>query len=218
MRRFLTEILVFLTASAAIAICTAVVGARLTSPPTSAVVPIDLLSGSCVDEPFVPTQGTFIAALARLCFEQDSMRPRIELTGVAVGSLFTGWLTPAPPPGTTPREACSLADPGPSGSVPWPERFDAAIADQTGRVQLSAPLPGQRLKAGGRARLLVIDHGWVGVNQSEIRAADVAAWEDAWGLGPRLKSNDDRGRGRVVGCASFWLMGGVESLESVPPR
>lgn len=216
MRRVLTEILVLVTASTVIALCAAVVGAKLTAPTPSAPVPADLLSGTCLDEPFLaaPAPAVVVGSLARLCFDVDAVRPRIELTGLPSGVLFTAWLSHAPRPAVTPREPCDAADSGPNGAVPLPARFDAAVADQTGRVQLTATIPGLRIVGGSQPRLFVVEHGWIGPDRAAVRPDDVLVWDRAWVHGAATTSSDRHGRGRLVGCASFWLRGGVETLEN----
>ena len=214
MRRFLTEILVFIAASTVIAMCTVVAGAKLTAPATSAPVPADLLSGTCLDEPFLTTQSVVVGALARLCFEIDAVQPRVELTGLPSGVLFTAWLAQTSRPAAASRESCDLADAGPNGAAPPPVRFDAAVADQTGRVQLTATLPGLRIAGGSQARLFVVEHGWIGPDRAAVRPDDVLAWESAWVHGVTRTSGDRYSRGRVVGCASFRPRGGVETLEN----
>jgi hypothetical protein len=211
-RRNMAEVLVFVVASAMVALGAGVVGMMLTSPATSKEIPADLLSGTCLDEPFHTSNGVVVGSLARLCFEIESVRPRVELTGVTNGALYTGWLARGAPPRSVQGSLCEMSDPGVAATL-QPERFDATIADRTGRAQLSANLPGLKLPSGSIIRLLVVDHGWAGPNQTALRAEQLPLWNGAWVQGMSTVASGDRAPGHLVGCASFWLRGGVETLE-----
>lgn len=206
--------LTFLVASAVVALGAAVIGMMLTAPAEPTDVPADLLSGTCLDEPFRPTHGgVLVGTLSRLCFDVDAVRPRVELTGVTSGALYTGWISRPVAPAGGRGNACDLSDAGATGTTLQPQRFDAASADQTGRVQLSANLPGLKLPGGSQVRVLVIDHGWTESGQVTPYADRLAVWNGAWIPGVTTTGSDGRSQGRLVGCASFWLRGGVETLE-----
>jgi hypothetical protein len=214
MRRTFPEILVYIVASVAITIGTAVVGTMLSAPAPSKEIPADLLSGSCLDEPFQPTRGVVVGTLARLCFDVDAVRPRVELTGVTSSALYSGWLTQAQHPLTPQGGACLEADADPSLAPVTPDRFDATIADRTGRVQLSAALSGLRIPGGSEVRLLVVDHGWVGPEQPALSSDALPAWHGAWVHGVTTTGTTSRASGRLIGCAVFRLRGGTESIEN----
>jgi hypothetical protein len=210
----MTEVLVFVVASAVVALGAALVGMMLTAPATSKEIPADLLSGTCLDEPFRAPNGVVIGTLARLCFEIDAVRPRVELTGVAPSGLYTGWLSKDGTPRPMAADLCELSDAGAMSMPMKPERFDATIADRTGRVQLSANLPGLRLASGSVVRLLVVDHGWAGPNQTALRAEQLPIWDSTWVHRMATTGSGNQVPGRVLGCASFWLRGGTETVEN----
>jgi hypothetical protein len=215
MRRTLTEILAFIAVSAAITAGTAMIGARLFAP--VAAPPFDAGSGACVDEPFVPLRGSIFSAgvgtLARLCFGESDVRPRLELTGVTSGTLFSAWLTNEEHPKTEHRQRCDI--PPPDGTASWtrPVRIGAAVVDQTGRLHLAATMRDLRIAGGTRLQILAVDHGWTGPERGAARAEELVTWEHAWSRGLATPTGDSHFRGQVVGCASFWLRGGVDSLE-----
>ena len=74
MRRTLVEILAFLALGAFVTVGTVAVGVMLMAPSPIAPLPPDVASGSCLDAPFVPMQGTVVGALVRLCFDADEIR------------------------------------------------------------------------------------------------------------------------------------------------
>src|SRR5262245_34915033 len=123
MRRTFPEALVFVVASLTITLVTGVVGMMMTAPSSSAPVPADWLSGTCLDEPFRAPNGVVVGTLARLCFETDAVRPRVELTGVTTSALYTGWLTRAATPRTALADVCDLSDSGAATTPMQPERF-----------------------------------------------------------------------------------------------
>jgi hypothetical protein len=214
MRRTFPEILVFVAASMVITVGTAVVGTKLTGPASSGPIPADFLSGTCLDEPFQPLRGVVVGTLARLCFDVEAVRPRVELTGVNSSALYSGWLTRSPQPLTAPNGVCLEADADPSIAPAMPERFDATIADRTGRIQLSATLTGLRVTGGSEVRLLVVDHGWAGPDQTALSAEALPAWQGAWVHGLTTTSGTTRASGRLIGCAAFRMRGGTESIEN----
>jgi hypothetical protein len=212
MRRTYPEILAFVAASVVITIGTAVVGSKLTAPVPSAPIPADFLSGTCLDEPFQPMRGVVVGTLARLCFDLDAVRPRVELTGVNSSALYSGWLTQAPHPLTAPNGPCLEADADAALASATPERFAATIADRTGRIQLSATLAGRRITGGSEVRLLVVDHGWAGPDQPALSAEALPAWQGAW-INGLTTTGSTRAGGRLIGCAAFRMRGGTESIE-----
>lgn len=208
------EIMILVVASAAVALGAAAVGMWLTAPASSKEDPADLLSGSCIDEPFRAPDGVVVGTLARLCFDVDAVRPRVELTGVTSDSLFTGWLTQPTPAGVMHGNVCGSSDAAAATTLLQPARFDASRADQTGRVQLSASLPVMRFTGDSRIRVLVVDHGWRGSSQVVPREEQLSTWDGTWVHGLSSTANTNRTPGRLVGCATFWPRGGVETLEN----
>jgi hypothetical protein len=218
MRRTLTEILAFVAVSAIITAGTAVIGRWLLSPATTPPLPSDAGSGSCVDEPFTPLRGfTFssgVGTLARLCFGVADVRPRLELTGVRSGTVFSAWLTNEEHPKTEHRARCDLPPPDAGAAWTRPVRIGAAVADQTGRLHLSATMRDLRIVGGARLQIVAVDHGWTRPERGVALADELIDWEPAWGRGSAAPTGDSHHRGQMVGCASFWLRGGVDSLEN----
>ena len=217
MRRTLHEILAFVAVSAAITVGTAIIGTKLLSPTTPPPLPSDAGSGSCVDEPFVPVRGAIfsagVATLARLCFGIDDVRPRLELTGVTSGTLFSAWLTNEEQPKTEHRQRCDIPPAVPGSAWTRPVRIGAAVADQTGLLHLAATLRDLRVIGGSRLQILAVEHGRLGAERGALVAEELLGWEHAWNQGLATPTGDSHHRGRLVGCASFWLRGGVDSLE-----
>ena len=62
----------------------------------------------------------------------------------------------------------------------------------------------------------ILSETLVFITVSSDRAAALAdaisAWDLAWGTRAATMTGDPRRRGRVAGCASFWLRGGVETV------
>jgi hypothetical protein len=95
-----------------------------------------------------------------------------------------------------------------------PDRFDATIADRTGRIQLSATIPGLWIPGGSEVRLLVADHGWASPDQTALKADTLPTWQGVWVTGVTTTTGTTRASGRLIGCAVFRMRGGTESIEN----
>jgi hypothetical protein len=215
MKRTLTEILVLVTLSAVITIGTAVLGARLMAPPPPAErAPLVRMDMACLDEPFVSVHGTIVGALARLCIDGDTVRPRVELTGLTSGTVFTAWLAYAERRSAARRERCVVDDV--PLDAPWalPRRVDdVAVADQAGHVEITGRVEALHLAGGSEIQVIVVDHGWMSRERRAGGAEELLAWQRSWTQDPAASIGDVRVRGWVKGCAVFKLNVGVDSLN-----
>ena len=94
-----------------------------------------------------------------------------------------------------------------------PVRIAAGVADQTGRVHLEAVLRDLPVLAGARIQILAVDHGWARPERGAAHPDELVAWEPGWSPAPAAPAGDSRHTGRVIGCATFWMRGGVDSLN-----
>jgi hypothetical protein len=218
MRRTLTEILAFVAVSPILAAGTAVIGRWLLSPATTLPLPSDAGGGSWVDEPFTPLHGSNfssgVGTLARLCFGIEDVRPRLELTGVRSGTVFSAWLTNEVQPKTEHRQRCDLPPPDAGAAWTRPGRIGAAVPPPPGRTPRGATRRYRPIIAGPRLQIVAVDHGWIRPERGVALADELVDWEPAWGRGSAAPTGDSHHRGQMVGCASFWLRGGVDSLEN----
>ena len=211
MQRSLRDTVLSIVASALFMVGVAVVGVYLTAapaPPASPNVPETV----CLDEPLVAAAGAQLRGLAHLCFGRDGLTPSLDLEHLAEGRLYSAWLASGDMPSTAPASHCLSNQTRAGGAPTTPGRVDATVADATGRVHLTAMLRGFRTAGLTEIQLLAVDHGPATPGATPRGGTELLAWQAIW-RDPTPAVTGGQDQSRLVGCASFRLRGGVETLE-----
>jgi hypothetical protein len=168
---------------------------------------------TCLERPLVPVGSTRVRSVTQLCLTDGGIQPRVELADGTPGFVYTTWLAVHDRPAAWLDGPCAGTRLASITEMTTPGRLGGAVADQDGRVVLSHPLPGVRLDATTGVELLVVEHARSGLHGGEARAGQLLAWSTAWSR-PTGQVADRRGsQGQLIGCAVFWIRGGVEQSD-----
>jgi hypothetical protein len=211
--RLFAESGISIAASAAMLLLT-IAGGRLitaTTPPDPATVEWSA-DASCLQRPLTLIDAAGVQAASWLCLTTGGIQPAVELHGLPSGTLYSAWLSYLEHPGARDAGRCASTDLASDGTA-LPGRLDGAAADRDGRVALSGALTGLIPAGDTVVEILVVEHGTVSAAGAPARARQLLAWDRSWSALPTPSVDQREDTGRLLGCATFWVRGGVEQTE-----
>ena len=211
MQRSLRDPILSIVASSLFMVGIAVVGAYLFAEPAPPASP-NVRETVCIDEPLVPAAAAQVRGVARLCFGRDGLTPSLDLEHLVEGRLYSAWLASGDMPSTAAASQCLSVPARAAGALTTPGRVDAGIADATGRAHLTALLRGFRTAGLTEIQLLAVDHGPTAPGATPRGGTELLAWQAIW-RDPTPATAGSQDQSLLVGCTSFRLRGGVETLE-----
>ena len=201
---------VSIAASVAMLLGTVVGGRLLTSTGTSVTADATPSTGrSCIERPLASPGGPGAVGVARLCLTLDDVETTVDLDGLTGGTLYTAWLGYQERPAGGATGACA----GPETERVTPSQVDAAPAPQDGRLRLARTLPGLRPPSNTVLDVLVVEHGPAFAVGTAARSRQLLAWDRTWAGLPASALDRPDDTARLIGCAGFWLRGGMEQTE-----
>lgn len=156
MHRFITEILVSVTLSGAIAAGVFTVGARVMPMPAERVPLRTAATRGCREVPVIPLASSGIAGGARLCVSAEGVNALMEAENLIVGDTYTVWFTyldrERPRGDESPDDTFGERPAGVAG------RMDGGVANAR-RAQFSGDFPDLRPSVASEVTLRLYGRG-----------------------------------------------------------
>jgi hypothetical protein len=203
--RLVRELLVTVTVSLALTVVVAIVGTRALQ---SAARPDERTTsdeGGCLDTPVRALSASIIEGHARLCVDDNGLRPTMRVSGLRAGEVYTVWLAYFENPSACLISPCQMIDLLGDDPLGVLGRVDGAVVSAVQEFQLQGNLRDLRVASGAQITLVLFAHGSANAEGSRARARQLLSIETPELGAPLAGVIADGGRAWPLAQAIFVL-------------
>jgi hypothetical protein len=170
MRRFLVEILVFMTLVAVIVVGVAALGGAAVQSTVRPVAARGASEAGCFDTPVTSQTDSGVRGGARLCIVDEGVRPAMRAEELAPDTIYSVWLAYFDRPMACRGVPCGRGDLFGEDPIGVLGRMDGVVASGLRKADFWGDFRDLRLSSGSQVTLLLLSHGPASTGDRRARA------------------------------------------------